>query len=111
MNQKEESIFYELLRAALWGTPVHPEKWGHEEWLWKNILKNLERQTILGLCTDVILRLPAEYLPDAEQQQLVQGRYMNNVKKHFLLNAGAHGFLHILKTLNCKVDVLDLGCE
>ena len=87
MNQKEESIFYELLRAALWGTPVHPEKWGHEGWLWKNILKNLERQTILGLCTDVILRLPAEYLPDAEQQQLVQGRYMNNVKRHFLLNS------------------------
>ncbi len=87
MNQKEESIFYELLRAALWGTPVQPEKWGHEGWLWKNILKNLERQTILGLCTDVILRLPAEYLPDAEQQQLVQGRYMNNVKKHFLLNS------------------------
>lgn len=87
MNQKEESIFYELLRAALWGTPVHPEKWGHEGWLWKNILKNLELQTILGLCTDVILRLPVEYLPDAEQQQLVQGRYMNNVKKHFLLNS------------------------
>lgn len=87
MNLKEESIFYELLRAALWGTPLQPEKWGHEGWEWKNILKNLEHQTILGLCTDVILRLPAEYLPDAEQQQLVQGRYMNSVKRHFVLNS------------------------
>lgn len=85
MNEQEQRIFFELMRASLWGTPVHPELWSGA-WSWKPIFITLERHTILAQVAGAILSLPQEYLPPMPLQLKLNQRVAFNVQQHYRFN-------------------------
>ena len=65
MTTTTEQVFWELLKAGLWGTTPHVDKKLNDE-EWKEVIEQAKRQTLLGILFDGMLRLPADLQPEEE---------------------------------------------
>lgn len=101
MNQRERLIFFELLRSALWEHEVDITVF-EGDWIWSNILQAFRKHSLSGIVSDVIMKLPADYLPD-EQQQLSLFKYSAKlIIGHQRLNSAIHSSFKLLEEAGCS---------
>ncbi|MCQ2192522.1 MAG: nucleotidyltransferase family protein [Paludibacteraceae bacterium] len=85
MNRQETKIFFDLLRNALFATPIPTETWT-EKWSWKPVLKAVEDHVLQTLVTEPLMALPDKVKPGFD----VLSRYMQyvalNMQEHVRLN-------------------------
>lgn len=63
MMTTEQTAFFELVRAGLWGTPADPSAFGPGT-DWNALYDRARSQTLLGIVLDGIQTLPGELRPD-----------------------------------------------
>lgn len=85
MNQREKSIFFSLLRHALWGETLSPTEWG-SDWSWKPIMMEVEAHALQTLLADSVLSLPEQYRPASSAQMRLTQILALNLKKHNAIN-------------------------
>lgn len=101
MNQRERLIFFELLRSALWEHEVDTTVF-EGDWIWGNILQAFQKHSLLGIVSDVIMKLPTDYLPDEQQQSFLFMNTANLVIGHQRLNSAIHDSFKQLEEAGCS---------
>jgi len=103
MNSQEESIFFALIRAAIWKRPVDVSI--PPDFKWDAVLDALEKHTLLAVVADTISKLPSESKPSEERLQsicvytanLLRSRiYFRSVIKQLFIVLTTHGIQPIL---------------
>lgn len=70
MTKQEQTIFFELLQAALWEREVELQVF-QGDWSWERLLQAFHNHAILGVVAHTILSLPDSYLPNQKQSTFV----------------------------------------
>lgn len=86
MNNQEQTIFFALLRNALFGSPLNSEDW-KDDWSWKPIIEIVEAHVLQTLVVSPMLSLPKEIQPSAEILSTYQQLLGLNIVEHARLNA------------------------
>lgn len=101
MNQRERLIFFELLRSALWEHEVDTAVF-EGDWIWLNILQAFQKHSLLGIVADAIMKLPADFLPEEQQQSFLFMYTANLVIGHQRLNSAIRDSFKQLEAAGCS---------
>lgn len=83
---KEEQLFFALLRAGLWNRPADATLFSSGTVDWDAIYKHAIRQTVLGLVGEGATTLPVALQPPAPLLNKMHGRLTSGIRRHALLN-------------------------
>lgn len=84
MINHQQNIFLSLIRSALWNTV--PEDLSDKEINWKQIYRLGTEQTLLGLLSSVVTKLPDHHKPDAEVFGRLRMFMIMNIQAHAILD-------------------------
>lgn len=101
MTQQEQTIFFELLRAALWEREVDLRVF-QGDWSWERLLQSFHEHALLGVVAHTILNLPADCQPDVRQQQFLYQAVASFVQTHQELNQAAGEIMTLLEEAGCS---------
>lgn len=101
MNRQEQTIFFELLRAALWEREVDLRVF-QGEWSWERLLLSFQSHALVGVVAHTILNLPADYQPDVRQQQFIIQTVASLVQTHQQLNQATCEMMSLLEDAGCS---------
>lgn len=100
MTKQEQTIFFELLRAALWEREADPHVF-QGDWSWHQLLQSFQDHAVLGIVAHTILNLPPEYQPDIQQQSQIFQTVASLVQTHQTLNQAAGEMMALLQAAGC----------
>lgn len=81
---QEQYILLQMVRSALWGTPVPDIP---EDLDWSTVIRLAKEQTVAGLLADSIGRLPQDIVPDYQCIRQLHLYIAQNIRAHSLMNA------------------------
>lgn len=90
-----------MLRAALWQREADAKVFAGD-WAWKPVLAAYLKQDLLGLVTDVILRLPAHLQPSPQEQVMMMNYLGNLIQAHHVLNSRLAEVMPRLEAIGCR---------
>lgn len=102
MTEQEKTIFFALIRSAIWQTPIDLSLFEKPNWTWKNVLRNLHHQQLIGVVSSVLLDLPGSYLPDNASILYIKSVLASQTKKHYAVNKAIPEIFDLLEDAGCR---------